>query len=323
MRTILLSDAPLRINGTAYRHIHMNRLTPVIAIALCATSLGAQGSLDEYVYTAPSGWTTQRYPDGIVLSAAGNNGERCLLQIWPTRPAGPNLERDAQAVYQDVFKTYQLVNVSDNGNTLGPTVIHGQSGHGWEYVILKDGIRKAPVGGQRFMTLYGFVFVAKLQGHLGVLSGMSKEPLVSACFGEMLHNVWPEFFYNLNFKSWTAAADPALLAKPLVGVWTTATATVADQWVFTANGRYGGASAVQNYSGLSNGTVLETTRAFFGDGAFTLNGNLMHLTPDDHARSPQVALIRVEEENGAPILYMMRKSSVDGSIYEVRYKKQR
>jgi hypothetical protein len=301
----------------------MSRIAGLIAVALCATSLGAQGTLDEYVYTVPTGWTTMRYPDGIVLSASGNNGERCLLSLWPTRPAGPNLQADAQVIFQDVFKTYQLSNVSDNGNTLGPTVVRGTSGHGWDYVILKTGIRKPPgPGGQRYQTLLGFVFVAKLQGHLGVISGMSKEPLVSACFGETLRNVWPEFFYNLNFKSWTSASDPSLLAKPLVGVWTTATATVADQWVFTPNGRYGGASAVQNYSALSSGAVLETTRAFFGDGAYTLNGNVMHLTPDNHAKDPQVALFRVEEENGAPILYIMRKSSVDGSLYEVRYRKQ-
>lgn len=301
----------------------MTRLTALIALTLCTTSLGAQGTLDDYVYTAPSGWQTQRFPDGIVLSAAGNNGERCLLQIWPTRPAGANLQSDAQAAYQQIFQTYQLVNVSDNGNTLGPTVIHGLSGHGWEYVILKDGIRKPPMGGQRFMTLYGFVFVAKLQGHEAVISGMGKEPLVSACFGEQLRNVWPEFFYNLNFKSWTATPDPGILAKSLIGTWTTATASVADQWTFAANGRYGGASAAQQYNGLANGTVLETTQAYFGDGAYTLNGNLMHLTPESKSKSPSNALVRVEEENGAPILYVMRKSTVDGSIYEVRYKKQR
>lgn len=296
----------------------------LIALALCATSLGAQGSLDEYVYAVPSGWQTQRFPDGIVLSAMGNNGEKCLLQIWPTRPAGPNLQSDAQAAYQEIFKTYQLVSVSDNGNTLGPKVIHGVSGHGWEYVILKDGIRHPPgPGGQTYMTLYGFVFVAKLQGHIGVISGMGKEPLVSACYGEALRDVWPQFFYNLNFKSWTATPDPAILAKSLVGTWTTATATVADQWAFTADGRYGGASAVANYSALSNGEVLQTTHGYFGDGAYALNGNVMHLTPDNKDKSPSNALVRVEVENGAPFLYVMRRSSVDGSNYEVRYKKQR
>jgi hypothetical protein len=201
--------------------------------------------------------------------------------------------------------------------------VRGTSGHGWDYVILKTGIRKPPgPGGQTYQTLLGFVFVAKLQNHLGVISGMSKEPLVSACFGEMIHDVWPEFFYSLNFKSWTSTPDPSILAKPLVGTWTTATATVADQWVFTPEGRYGGASAVQNYNRISGSEVLETTRAFFGDGAYKLNGNLMNLTPDDHARKPQPALFRVEQENGAPILYILRKSSVDGSLYEVRYKKQ-
>ena len=50
----------------------MSRIAGLIAVALCATSLGAQGTLDEYSYTVPTGWQSQRYPDGIVLSAMGN-----------------------------------------------------------------------------------------------------------------------------------------------------------------------------------------------------------------------------------------------------------
>src|SRR5258705_6656799 len=61
----------------------------------------ARDTLDNYVYTAPSGWTTARYPDGIVLSS--NNGESCRLTLWPMRSTGSNLANDASRLFADVF----------------------------------------------------------------------------------------------------------------------------------------------------------------------------------------------------------------------------
>ncbi len=304
-----------------------------LALALGTALLGpaplsAQGALDEYVFATPRGWTGTRYPDGIVLAApVANTGERCLISLWPTRPAGPNLLNDADNAFQEIFKTYQRSDQTTRGTAMPPIVVRGISGQGWDYVIVKKGIRKAPGPGVTYQTLLGFVFAAKLGNHIAVISGMSKDPLVSTCFGELAGNVWPEFFYSLGFKTWTPTPSP-VLAKALVGTWTTASATAADQFAFAANGRYGGASAVANYNRISSGEVVQTTQAFAGDGAYTLEGNKMVLTPDNHARSPENALFRVEDENTGgdarwlPVLYMLRKSVVDGSLYEVRYKKQ-
>ena len=172
------------------------------------------------------------------------------------------------------------------------------------------------------------MFVANLNGTVAVVSGISKPPLVSACFGEAIKDVWPDFFYSLKFRSWTAIDTSNALVQQLAGTWTIATATVADQVTFTADGRYGGVSAAQQYNLAGDGTVLTTTQGYFGDGAYTVRGNSMLMTPDSKSRQPTNALFRVEEETKdgrtwTPVLYLLRISTVDGSEYEVKYKKTR
>jgi hypothetical protein len=169
--------------------------------------------------------------------------------------------------------------------------------------------------------------VAKLNSNLAVISALSKVPLVSSCFGELIADVWPRFFYSLRFKDWPATDQAPAIAGKLVGTWTIATSTVADRYQFDANGRYASAAAVQNYNRVSTTEVLATTQAFFGDGAYALKENAITLTPDP-GHGPTVAgFVRVEEEskdNGRtwlPILYLLRTSTVDGKEYEVRYKK--
>src|SRR5207249_2038368 len=81
--------------------------TPLRSAPLAAATQAnpALVTLGEYVYAVPPGWTAQQYPDGIVLmSPASATNERCLITVWPMRPAGANLLADAYAVFQDVYK---------------------------------------------------------------------------------------------------------------------------------------------------------------------------------------------------------------------------
>jgi len=116
------------------------------------------------------------------------------------------------------------------------------------------------------------------------------------------------------------------MRKRIAGVWTAATATAADQFTFAANGRYGGAAAAQQYNRVNNSQVLETTQAYFGNGAYALRGNTFTLTPD-HQR-PETGFFRVEEESQdegrtwKEFLYLLRVSAVDGKDYELRYSKK-
>jgi len=304
--------------------------SPVLICAQGGPQANA-ASLGEYVFTVPSGWTPQQYPDGIVLSAPPSNvNERCLIQIWPMRPASGNLLSDANTSFAEIFRTYQLQYQTSRGSALPPITIHGVSGQGWEYLIVKRGIRHPGFGpgGQPWETFVGFVFVAKLNNRVAVISGMSRDSLVSNCFGELGTDVWPRFFYSLSFKSWPPANDVPAMRRRLAGVWTTATATAADQFIFAGNGRYASAAAAQQYTRISSTELLTTTQAYFGNGAYALRGNEIRLTQDDRKSQPDFGLVRVEEESKddgrswAQVLYLLRTSAVDGKEYEVRYGKR-
>ena len=287
-------------------------------------SVPGLATLGEYVYGTPAGWTATEYSDGIVLmSPLSVTNERCVVTLWPMRPSSTSLLGDANNIFRDVYKNYEVRDLTSRGTPMPPSVVRGTSGQGWDYAIVRRGI--APPGSAE--SRLGFVFVARLSNRLAVISGVSRDPLVSTCMGELSSNAWPRFFYSLSFKSWTPTDQASAMRKKIAGVWTAATGTSADQFTFAANGRYGGAAAAQQYNRIS-GTEVLTTQAFFGNGAYTLKGNAITLTPDDRRNHPETGFIRVEEESKddgrswMESLYLLRTSAVDGKEYEVRYQKK-
>lgn len=310
--------------------IQRHRLSVVLFLLFvpalaCAQGTAGMATLSEYVYANPPGWTATQYPDGLVLmSPVSATNERCVVTLWPMRQAGGNLLADAYNSFREVYKAYRPVDQTVRGTPMPPSVVRGTSGQGWDYVMVRRGI--APLNSPE--SRLGFVFVAKLNNRLAVISGVSKDPLVSTCMGELASNFWPRFFYSLSFKGWTPTDQGAAMRKKIAGVWTVATATAADQFTFAANGRYAGAAAAQQYSRLSSTELLTTTQAYFGNGAYTLKGNIITLTPDDRKSQPETALLRVEEESKddgrtwVENLYLLRRSVVDGQDYEVRYQKK-
>ncbi len=291
--------------------------------AASAASAAGQATLDDYVFTKPPGWTADKYTDAIVLmSSASVTNEKCVVTLFPMRTPSANLLADAYSAFQDVFKNFRLTNQTVRNTPMPQSVVRGTSGQGWDYVIIRKGI--APPNSPE--SRVGMIFVAKLNNRLAVISGVSRDPLISTCFGELQANAWPRFFYSLSFKGWTPTDQSVAMRKKMSGVWTAATASAADQFTFAANGRYGGASAEQHYNVAGN-DVVRTTNAFFGNGAYTLRGNAITLK-DDRKSSPDTGYVRVEDESKddgrtwAEILYLLRVSAIDGKDYEVRYEKK-
>jgi hypothetical protein len=281
-------------------------------------------SLSQYVYAVPPTWAAQRHTETVALvSQASSTGEQCIIEMWPMRPATANLIQDAVSGFQQAFNGFEPRNQSSDGMPIQPLLIRGTSGAGWDYVIIKQGVgRHGP-----YQTLMGSVMAAKLNNSVAIVSTLSKVPLVSSCLGELIADAWPKYFYSLGFKSWVPQDQSDAMKRTLAGTWTSATSTAADQFTFSPNGRYGGASAAQNYNLLASGVVQTTTQAFFGDGAYSLQGNTIAFTPDDRGRPPSAGLLRIEHESKdggrtwTPVLYLLRISTVDGKEYEVRYKK--
>jgi len=281
--------------------------------------------LDDYAYTVPAGWTTQRFPDGIVLSSPfSSTQEKCFISMLSMRSAGADLLQDANNAFRDVWlHNYVLRNQTPAGFAFPESTIHGLSGQGWEYVIVRRGI--APPNSRE--SRLGFVMVAKLNNRLAVISGLSKDPLVSACMGENLAStVWPKFFYSLSFKSWQGGDQTPALRKVLAGEWIAATATAGDMITFAGNGRFANAAAAQQYH-LTANELITTTQAYFGNGTYTLRGNAITLAQDDGRTTN--GFYRIEQESKdegrtwADAFYLMRTSTIDGQEYELRFKRNR
>ena len=61
-----------------------------------------------------------------------NTGERCLISMWPMRPAGADLQNDANVSFQSIFNTYEPRNRTSDGMTMPQILIRGRSGQGWD-----------------------------------------------------------------------------------------------------------------------------------------------------------------------------------------------
>ncbi|HEU4414542.1 MAG TPA: hypothetical protein VFT65_07130 [Candidatus Angelobacter sp.] len=300
---------------------------PASSGSTSAAAPAAQGlaSLDDYIFSVPAGWAAQRLSDAIMLSSPlSTTNEKCLIYLMPMRPAGPDLLQDAFTAFREVWLgNFVLRNQTPAGFAFPEAVVHGSSGQGWDYVIVRKGI--APRNSQE--SRLGFVMVAKLDNRLAVISGLSKDPLVSACMGENIAStVWPRFFYSLGFKSWPSRDQTQPLRKLLAGEWIAATATAGDMITFAGNGRFANAAAAQQYH-LGTNELITTTQAYFGNGSYTLRGNAITMKQDDGKTTP--GFFRIEQESKddgrtwADAFYLMRTSSVDGQEYELRFKRNR
>lgn len=285
-------------------------------------SASGPSSLSDYIYEVPPGWSPTTYPDGIVLRSPPSNAtEPCNITLLPIRVASDNIAADANRVFATVFSTF----VGHTEYTQN-SMVRGISPQGWEYFIIKRGIVRP---GGNYQAWFGFVCVIKLGDRLAAMSGISKDPLVSSCFGTNLRDVWPHFFYSLQFRNWNARPSEASLMKSMAGVWMMATATAGDRWVFAPNGRYASAAAAQRYTATSSSEVLAITDAYFGNGSYSLKGWNIFFTGDNNRSDTKKGWYRLEEESKdegntwASKLYILRISDVNGEEYEVGYHRQR
>jgi hypothetical protein len=277
---------------------HLSFRAPAAEQAPVAAAPPAPGTSSEssgdIVYAVPEGWTQTTYPDGIVYaSPIFSNGERCQITVFQLRAATGDLPADARNAYAEIFKTDPLQNNAYPFPTA--TLYRGTAAQGWDYFVIKRSIR-GRVG--EYGSLLGTTLLAaQLGNRLAVITGTGKDPLVSMCFGELVHDEWPGFFHSLRFKSWTPVAQEQRAAQRLAGTWTTATASVADQYTFAPNGRYASAAAAMTRTRLNDAEVLQTTSAFFGDGAYVIRGNTITFAADNDRANAKTRWFRVEQES--------------------------
>jgi hypothetical protein len=235
----------------------------------------------------PSGWVSQNHPEGVLLaSPPSNNGERCQIAIFKSHPSTGDLVADARGAFKVIFGMDPMANNAYPFPTA--TFDRGTAPQGWEYFVIQRSINGQV--GDYGRLLGAHLLAARNGSDVAIVTWAGKDPLVSMCFGSLVHDQWPAFFYSLRFKNWQGAPlGHGQIMRTLAGTWTTATATAGDSYTFTPNGRYAGAGRLQ--------TDARTTTTF-GDGAVSLSGNTMTFKPDGGGTPRMVRQFRLEQESG-------------------------
>lgn len=294
----------------------------VILVALLAVQVPTiptiPGSLTDYVYKLPADWQRTDYPDGIVYaSPIYNTGERCQLSVFLMRRTAGDLLVTARQVYAEIFR----LDPFQNNQYPYPvaTVTRGTAAAGWSYLVIQRSIH-GQVGD--YGSLLGTrILAAQLGDRVAIITTTGKDPEVSNCFGEIVHDEWPSFFYSLKFKTWTAGGASDAVPRQLAGAWVTATASVADRYVFAANGRFASAAAAMTTTRISPNELLTTTNAYFGDGSYRISGNTIVLTRDTDKGHPLRGFWRIESDTQDGQTWKDRLCLLLEGIGEVCYKR--
>ncbi len=261
---------------------------PATATESLAPPPGGAAEVGGMAFTAPRGWSRTTRADAVVYVSPPypNTGERCELAILPMRKGSGDLLRDALGAFQGLFRSDPMRGYPEDP----PLLIRGTSPLGWPYVTLHKTLGPAGEGGPGII-----LFVAGVGDQIATVFTTSKRPLVSQCFGEAFPSEWPGFFNSLRFKGVKPAVSDADMKTKLVGSWNATGSSVLIRYTLAANGRYASGSAIGYAQRVSATEVMYTTTGFRGDGAWTVKGQSLTISPD--GRPPEPGVFRLEQES--------------------------
>lgn len=264
---------------------------PVPAPEATSASPGGAAEAGGLLFTPPRGWSRTQRADAVTYTSPPypNTGERCELTILPLRRGGGDLLREATSAFQTLFKTDPMGGYPAND----PQLVRGTSPLGWSYVQIQKTL--GPVGENGPGIL---LFLALAGDQLATVFTVSKQPLVSQCFGEAFPSEWPAFFHSLRFKGWPPRVADAEMARRLAGRWTTTSAHAIDNLTLATNGRYANGAALGNATRISPTLVLWTMNTFQGNGAWSVKGANLLLKPDHGAAEGGIFRLEQESKDG-------------------------
>ncbi len=280
---------------------------PVPAPASTTGALITPGSLGDYTFTVPPGWTTAKSTSEITLSGPD---KQSTLSLLPMAAGSGNLETDMQSIFWQVFDGFE----KDPYNPDHHIITKGVSHLGWNYRKEEMGIRKMVNG--NYIQIYGFVMLVQLGNQVAIIAGSFADP--ESLLWETRNADWMIFFHSLSFKNYKGAGmNP--LQQSLPGKWFTGSYSGILTYTFAANGHYASGAAFSTTREVSAYQLLEKTTSFVGDGTYTLKGNILTLT-NAATKKTSVSLLRIYDQfeyGGWTHHIGMLSKPAEGKPYEV------
>jgi hypothetical protein len=219
------------------------------------------GSVGDYSFTTPKGWTRENNSGEIVLRKDQN---RYVISFLPMVKSSGNLETDVENITWQVFKGW-----SPWGDTNGFKPDYGRfqkgkTAQGLDY-FMKVRYLKNNADDQK--TLDAIILVIKAGTNVAVITAAQPLQSVSDASAEALDFI----LYDFNLKNVGGTVN---LQKELLGSWSSV-GSVALSDTYHPNGTFSFAGASQFRTSRDAYTDNVTTTSFSSDGTYKLAGNLM------------------------------------------------
>lgn len=228
----------------------------------------AGGSVSEYSFTTPAGWS--RSDSAGMITLTSQDGEKSLTFLPPMESSG-DLARDAERILWQLLKGYETW--SGNGFTPDYGMFEkGRTQQGLEYY---RAYRYATQKGQDSFTskIDANILLVKLGGKIAVAIGRS--PFQTDNHNDSATTATDLILYDLRFKSVNTPYD---LKSEILGHWSTASSTVGLAYTFNANGTFnkGGAISFRTSHDATRDKV--TTTSYGMTDRYSLTGNVITQT---------------------------------------------
>jgi hypothetical protein len=271
----------------------------------------AAASFGDYIFTPPPGWSSEKANDAIILRGPDRSS---IITILPMVTSSGDLEKDMDYLFWQAFAGWQ----ADEQNPDHHIFTKGIAPAGWEYYKKEIGIRAV---NNPQTEIYGFVFLAKLNGAVAVIGGCYNHS--TDLLDEQSKTDWIQFFHSLDFKNYKSTGASAL-AKDIIGNWLIGSSSGVSTYEFASNGHYANANAFSTSHQVSDYAVKETTTSFVGDGTYSIKGNELTLTSNKGIIQKPKIRIFYQKEYGdwLKTIGMLSNSTVDGTSYEAIYRWQ-
>ena len=232
-----------------------------------AASYNEGGSVGDYSFTTPAGWSRSDSVNKIVLSKGGNN----KIEFLPLMNSSGNLERDAERIIWQVFKGYDAWFANGFEADYG-TFEKGRTAQGLEYYRVYRYAKKASDENNGFAQskFDAIILLVKLGDKVAVIAG--RQPFQSDFARDSTLSAIDLILYDLAFKS---APDVYNLKNDLLGSWSSASGSVALAYTFNANGTFHKGAAHEFRSPHSPGKDLVKNTSYGMTESYSLSGNVL------------------------------------------------
>lgn len=225
------------------------------------------GSVSDYSFTTPTGWSRSDSANKIILSKGSEN----KIEFLPLMNSSGNLEQDADRILWQVFKGYD--SWFANGFEADWGIFEkGKTAQGLEYYRAYRYAKKATDenNGLAESKFDAIILLVKLGDKVAVAVG--SQPFQSDYSKDSATNAIDLILYDLKFKS---AANSYNLKNELLGSWSAASGSVALAYTFNANGSFHKGAAAEFRTSRDAKTDNVTTTSYGMTDSYSLSGNIL------------------------------------------------